>query len=81
MDATLQALMSSGKSLLMDTKQRKVTPGAKPKPSRHTIAEAAGVVESDPHRLFIRKAIDEKLPKDKMVEEFKKFIKQAEDML
>ena len=82
MDSTLQALLSSGKALLLDTKQRKMPPTqGKPKPSRHTIAEAAGVVETDPHRIFIRKATDEKPSKEKMVEEFKQFIKAAEDAL
>ena len=79
----IQALLKSGKSLLVDTKQRKAAPAApgKAKPSRHTIAEAAGVVETDPHKLFIRKAIDEKPSREKMVEEIKKFIKAAEDQL
>ena len=81
MDATLQALMSSGRSLLVDTKQRKPAPGKLPTKSKFTIAEAAADTESDPHRLFIRKVIHEKYPKDKIVEEFKKFIKAAEEAL
>jgi hypothetical protein len=79
----LQALLSSGKTLLADTKQRKPPP-AKPgkvQASKHTIAEAAGVFENDPHKLFIRRAIDEKPPRDKMVDEIKKFIKTAEELL
>lgn len=79
----IQALLSSGKSLLLDTKQRKPAPAApgKVRASKHTIAEAAAIVESDPHKLFIRKAVDEKPSKEKMVEEIKKFIKMAEDAL
>lgn len=80
MDATLQALLSSGKALLTDTKQRKPTPGTK-KPSKHTIAEAAAITETDPHRLFVRKVIDEKPSKDKIVEEIMKFVKAAEAAL
>ena len=79
----IQALLSSGKSLLLDTKQRKATP-AKPgkvQKSKHTLAEAAGVVETDPHKLFIRKAIDEKPSREKVVDEIKKFIKVAEELL
>ncbi len=81
MDATLQALMSSGKSLLLDTKQRKATPGSVAAKSKHTIAGAAAVTETDPHRLFIRKVIDEKPSKTDIVEHMKKFIKEAEDAL
>ena len=79
----IQALMASGKAILMDSKQRKAAPAApgKTKQSKHTIAEAAGFIETDPHKLFIRKAIDEKPGREKMVEEIKKFIKAAEDCL
>jgi len=83
MDATLQALLSSGKSLLVDTKQRRPAPAKEGKAakSKHTIAEAAGVTETDPHRLFVRKVIDEKPSKDKIVEEIMKFVKAAEAAL
>jgi hypothetical protein len=79
----IQALLAGGKSLLVDTKQRKPAPAkpGKAQKSKHTIAEAAGFVETDPHKLFIRKATDEKLSAAKMVEEIKKFIKVAENEL
>lgn len=81
MDATLEALLKRGCVVLTDTKQRKApAPEAgKPRKSRHTIAEAAaGQLETDPHKIFIRKAIDEKPSKADIVDEIKKFIKEAE---
>ena len=81
MDSTLKALFESGKVILTDTKQRKPVAAdpAKPRKSRHTIAEAAAAqMETDPHKIFIRRAIDEKPSKAEIVDEIKKFIKHAE---
>ena len=77
MSSYLKDVLSSGRKLLTDTKQLpSVTSKDKPKPSSiHTPPE------TDPHKVFIRRAISERPKKPEMVEEIKKFIKRAEECL
>jgi hypothetical protein len=78
MDGTYREFLSSGKALITDTKTPKVK-------SESVKKSKAGFdtppIEKDPHRVLIRRCIDDKIKKSDVVEEFKKFIQQAEDAL
>lgn len=80
MSSYLKDVLSSGRRILGDTKQ--LPPVAqqgqpnKPKPS-----SIHNPPETDPHKVFIKRAINERPKKGEMVDEIKKFIKQAEDCL
>jgi len=70
----LKNLMSSGRVILADTKRPALQ--KKPQPSSITTPP-----ESDPHKILVRRAISDRIPKKELVEEFQKFIKAAEDAL
>lgn len=70
----LKDILSSGRAILGDTKVPK--PQGKTKPS--SVTEPP---ESDPHKIFIKKTINEKPPKKDVVEQLKRFCKAAEDEL
>jgi len=71
----LRDFLTSGKKLVGDTK---LPPLPKPKgQSKPNIPEPSG----DPHKMFIRRTIQERPKKAEVVEEFKRFIKVAEDMI
>ena len=78
MDGTYREFLSSGKALITDTKTAKVK-------SESVKKAKAGFdtppVEKDPHRVLIRRCIDDKIKKSDIVEEFRKFIQQAEDAM
>ena len=79
MSSYLKDVLSSGRKLLTDTKQLPpATPKGQEKPKPSSIHTPP---ETDPHKVFIRRAINERPKKTEMVEEMKKFIKQAEDCL
>jgi hypothetical protein len=73
MSAYLQEFMKSGRTILEDTKTPKPVQKKKDKAVVPSEAEC-----SDPHKLLIRKTIQEKPKKADLIEEFGKFIKQAE---
>ena len=76
MSSYLKDVLASGRKILGDTKQLPAPKTEKVKPSSiHTPPE------SNPHKVFVRRAISERPKKSEMVEEMKKFIKQAEDCL
>ena len=75
MSSYLKDVLSTGRKILGDTKQLPVK-DSKPKPS-----SIHNPPESDPHKIFIKRAISERPKKSEMVDEIKKFIKQAEDCL
>jgi hypothetical protein len=68
----LKEFLKSGKVIITDTKTRKVIK-AKDKAKPDEIG--------DPHKLFVRRCIQEKPKKSELIEEFKKFIKVEEDKL
>ena len=79
MSSYLKDVLSSGRKILGDTKQLPVKDSkdkGKPKPS-----SIHNPPESDPHKVFIKRAISERPKKTEMIDEIKKFIKQAEDCL
>jgi hypothetical protein len=75
----LKSLLASGKVLLQDTKvpkQIKTPTGGKgklPEPARGTMPN-----ETDPHRIFVKRAIQERLKKIEIKQEIQKFC-DAED--
>jgi len=78
MDNTFREFMSSGKALITDTKTPKVKSESvkAPKKSLDVVVES-----KDPHRVLIKRCIDEKIKKSDVIEEFKKFIQSAEEAL
>ena len=75
MDGTLKNFLDSGRHLLTDTKMPRQA--SKNKPGRPlTTAQ-----ESDPHKVFVSYAITNKPKKLELLEDIKRFIKQAEDLL
>lgn len=76
----LKDLIASGKKILADTKQPRKpetvqkTPDGKKKP----VPPMNTPTESDPHKNFIKRTIQEKPKPKALVEELKKFIESAE---
>ena len=72
----LHQLFSSGRKLVADTK---MLPAPKQsKKESPTIEKAAANVETDPHKLFVKRMITEKPKKADVVKEIQKFISAAE---
>lgn len=78
MDGNYRDFMSSGKALITDTKTPKVKSESVKAAKRGL---EAVIEEKDPHRVLIRRCIDDKISKKDVVEEFKKFIDAAEAAL
>lgn len=70
----LNELMSAGKKILEDTKapRRIAKKGEKPKPA------TGEPTDNDPHKVMIRRTIQEKPKKTDLIDEFKRFIDSAE---
>ena len=79
MDPLLKSLMQSGRKLLVDTKAAKAPASKKGKAALAT--EATEPPETDPHKIFIRRAIREKPKNADMIKEIKRFIEEAEKHL
>jgi len=75
MDQNFKEFLASGKSLISDTKVPKSQTVKAPKKGMDA------PVSSNPHHNFIKRCIDDKIKKSEVVEEFKKFIEQAESEL
>jgi hypothetical protein len=73
MDATYRAFLETGKSLLLDTK----IPKKKNQKAHHMLEP----LDADPHKAMCLRAITNKPKKSELIDEFKKFIKVAEDAL
>jgi hypothetical protein len=76
----LTQLLKSGKQILTDTK----VPASKEK--REKVAKQANEAtpkpeDSDPHKVFRKRTISDKPSKEKVVEDLKRFIKEAESKL
>ena len=70
----LNELSTRGCRILADSKTRPVKAAPKPPPINTP-------AETDPHRAFIKRTIQERPKKAEVVEEIKKFIRQAEEKL
>ena len=77
MDSTLKDMLQSGRRLLVDTKQKKVSGAKKPNPSKDLVEPT----ETDPYRVFSRRVIAERPKKDEILKDIHRFIKAAEDAL
>ena len=76
MSAYLDDVVKTGRKILLDTKApRKVPVKGK------AISPMGSPAETDPHKIFVRRTIQEKPKKSVVVDEFKRFIKTAEDLL
>jgi len=75
MDSNLKSFLESGKHLIGDTKKILKKKQLAPEPL------GTQQVELDPHRAFVKNAIQSKPKKAEIVEDFKKFIQLAEDDL
>jgi len=75
----IKALMKSGIVMISDTKARKPANTAKNIPATPEMAGAGQNL--DPHQAFVKRTIDGKPPKAKVVEDIKKFIEMAEKEL
>lgn len=78
MDATLKALLDSGKKLLTDTKMPRKAAAAKPGKKMGVIEE---VGETDPFRIFSKRVIAEKPKRADVLKEIRRFIESAEAAL
>lgn len=71
----LQQLFSSGRKIVNDSKAPRPQHKKKDPP---TIEKAAADVETDPHRIFVKRMINEKPKSADVVKEIQKFISAAE---
>jgi hypothetical protein len=76
MDSTLKALMDSGRRVISDSKTPKLA--QKKKEVSRDEALGVGPAETDPHKVFVKRAINEKPKKAEMVKDIKRFIDVAE---
>ena len=77
----LKDILSSGKVLLQDTKQRGqlkavIGKGKLPNPAKGTMPD-----EKDPHKLFTTRVIQERMPKKEVVVQLQKFCDQEDAKL
>ena len=78
MDGTYKEFLASGRALITDTKTAKVkSESVKNSPRGFDTPPA----DKDPHKVLIRRCIDDKIKKSDIVEEFKKFIEAAENAM
>jgi len=78
MDGNFKEFMASGKGLITDTK----TPKVKAQSVKASKVGLEAPVEcKDPHRMLIKRCIDDRIKKSEVIEEFKKFIDSAEAQL
>lgn len=76
-DGNFKEFLSSGRALITDTKTAKVKSESVKAPKKGTDVPVSG----DPHRVLIKRCIDDKIKKSEVIEEFKKFIQAAEAAL
>tara|TARA_R110000822_G_scaffold204356_3_gene341092 strand:- start:407 stop:643 length:237 start_codon:yes stop_codon:yes gene_type:complete len=78
MSAHLEDFLKSGRKILDDTK----TPALpKKKGEKVKTLGVEGPHETDPHKILIRRTIQEKPKKKELIEEFQKFITASEAMI
>jgi hypothetical protein len=76
-DGNYKEFLASGRALITDTKTAKVKSESVKAPKKGTDVPVSG----DPHRVLIKRCIDDKIKKSEVIEEFKKFIQAAEAAL
>lgn len=76
MDPIVKSFFDTGRKLISDSKTAKPPASKKGKASLAT--EAMQPPETDPHKIFVKRAIREKPKNAEMIKEIKKFIQVAE---
>ena len=79
MDPIVKSLFDSGRKLIGDSKAAKAPASRKGKAS--LASEAMEPPETDPHKIFVKRAIREKPKTADMIKEIKRFIEEAEKHL
>lgn len=80
MSAYLNDLFKAGKTILADTKTSKKE-SVKVKKAEKGIPPMDTPVESDPHKIFVKRTVQELPKKSVVIDDFKKFIDAAEAAL
>ena len=81
MSAYLTDLMKAGKTILEDTKTSRKQAVKVKKEDKKSIPPMDTPVETDPHRIFVKRTIQELPKKSVVIDDFKKFIDAAEAAL
>jgi hypothetical protein len=81
MDENLQRLFKGGKKLLMDTKARKPVTEAPKKGKIPPLGTPGNSVETDPHKGFVKRCIQEKPKKTEMIKDIERLIQMDEERL
>ena len=78
----LKEVLASGRKLLTDTKTRGKPPvKTEQKPGKLPNPAAGSGVETDPHKIFVKRMIKERPKKSELVEEVQKFCNEADSKL
>ena len=78
----LKEVLANGRKLLTDTKSPRKTPIPDSKPGKlPNPAMGSSPLEKDPHKVFVRRAVKEKLKKSEFVEELQRFCDDADSKL
>jgi hypothetical protein len=78
----LKSVLATGRKILSDTKSPKKPLEPDAKPGKTLLPVAAGSPpEKDPHKIFVRRAIKEKMKKSELVAEVQKFCDEADSKL
>jgi hypothetical protein len=79
MDPVIKSLFDSGRKLIADSKAAK--PPASKKGKAKLASEAMEPPETDPHKIFIKRAIRDKPKPAELLKDIKRFIEDAEKHL
>lgn len=77
----LKDILKSGKTILADTKAPRKAVAETKKQDKKAIAPLGTPAETDPHRAFVKRTIQELPKKSILIDDFKKFIDAAEAAL
>ena len=77
----LKEVLASGRKLLTDTKTPKKAMKVEEKPGKVPNPAAGSGVETDPHKIFVKRMTKERPKKSELVEEVQKFCDDADSKL
>ena len=78
MDGILQDFLKSGRALITNTKTPKVKTESVKVPEKSMVSKP---LPDDPHKVLVRRAIQDLIQRKELVEEFKKIIAAEEALL
>lgn len=81
MDENLMRLLKTGQKLLVDTKGRKPVTEAPKKGKIPPLGTPGNSVETDPHKGFVKRCIQEKPKRAEMVKDIQRLIEMEEKLL